>query len=204
MEACATAVARPPPNRDSLQRSPRAGGPASCAPRRACRAASASPGPPPPPASRRSREQGRRPSRRPGCRAARPGRRTAASRCHATRRRPSGPPSASPLPYPLRPGSPARRRGPQLAVAAVPRGSNASRSAPPSPSAPGTASRSEGDVSKIGVVRVFSKPAPDAEDRLRRLFTLLLKHAARERQAAPEEDSLPESELAGDHIEAEA
>ena len=65
--------------------------------------------------------------------------------------------------------------------------------------------RPEGDAFELGVVRVFSKPAPDAEDRLRRLFTLLLKHAARERQAAPEEkDSLPEAELAGDHIEAEA
>ena len=64
--------------------------------------------------------------------------------------------------------------------------------------------RPEGDASELGVVRVFSKPAPDAEDRLRRLFTLLLKHAARERQAAPKEDSLPEAELDGDHIEAEA
>ena len=64
--------------------------------------------------------------------------------------------------------------------------------------------RPEGDASELGVVRVFSKPAPDAEDRLRRLFTLLLKHAARERQAAPKKDSLPEAELAGDHIEAEA
>ena len=54
--------------------------------------------------------------------------------------------------------------------------------------------RPEGDGSELGVVRVFSKPAPDAEDRLRRLFTLLLKHAARERQAAPEKDSTPETE----------
>ena len=59
------------------------------------------------------------------------------------------------------------------------------------------------DASEFGVVRVFSKPAPDAEDRLRRLFTLLLEHAARERQAAPATDSPPEADLAGDHIEAE-
>ena len=68
----------------------------------------------------------------------------------------------------------------------------------------GRRGRLEGDAFELGVVRVFSKPAPDAEDRLRRLFTLLLKHAARERQAAPMKDSPPEAELAGDHIEAEA
>ena len=62
----------------------------------------------------------------------------------------------------------------------------------------------EEDASEFGVVRIISRPAPDAEDRLRRLFTLLLEHAARERQAAPEKDSLPGAELAGDDIEAEA
>ena len=41
----------------------------------------------------------------------------------------------------------------------------------------------EEDASEFGVVRIISRPAPDAEDRLRRLFTLLLEHAARERQA---------------------
>ena len=41
------------------------------------------------------------------------------------------------------------------------------------------------------MVRVFSKPAPDAEDWLRRLFTLLLEHAARERQAAPVSGAVP-------------
>ena len=54
--------------------------------------------------------------------------------------------------------------------------------------------RPEEDASEFGVVRVFSKPAPDAEDRLRRLFTLLLEHAARERQAAPATDSPSEAE----------
>ena len=62
----------------------------------------------------------------------------------------------------------------------------------------------EEDASEFGVVRVISKPAPDAEDRLRRLFTLLLEHAAKERQAPSEKDSLPRAELAGDDIEAEA
>ena len=54
--------------------------------------------------------------------------------------------------------------------------------------------RPEGNASEFGVVTVVSKPAPDAEDRLRRLFTLLLEHAARERQAAPETDSTQEAE----------
>ena len=63
--------------------------------------------------------------------------------------------------------------------------------------------RPEGGASELGVVRVVSRPAPDAEDRLRRLFTLLLEHAAREGQPAPEKDSLPGAELAGDDIEAE-
>ena len=62
----------------------------------------------------------------------------------------------------------------------------------------------EEDASEFGVVRIISRLAPDAEDRLRRLFTLLLEHAARERQAPSEKDSLPRAELAGDDIEAEA
>ena len=64
--------------------------------------------------------------------------------------------------------------------------------------------RPEGDASDLGVVRVFSKPAPDAEDRLRRLFTLLLEHSAMERHAAPMKDSFPGVDLAGDNSEAEA
>ena len=68
----------------------------------------------------------------------------------------------------------------------------------------GRRGRHEGDASEFGTVRVFSKPAPDAEDRLRRLFTLLLEHAARKRQAAPEMESLPETDLADDHMEVES
>ena len=45
------------------------------------------------------------------------------------------------------------------------------------------------DAPDIGVVRLASNPGPDAEDRLRRLFSLLVKYATKDRQAAPEEDS---------------
>ena len=45
------------------------------------------------------------------------------------------------------------------------------------------------DAPDIGVVRVASNPGPDAQDRLRRLFSLLVKYATKDRQAAPEKDS---------------
>ena len=64
--------------------------------------------------------------------------------------------------------------------------------------------RPEGDASEFGVVRVVSKPAPDAEDRLRRLFTILLGQSARDNQAESEEDSSPDDRQGGDHQEAEA
>ena len=44
------------------------------------------------------------------------------------------------------------------------------------------------DDPELRVVAINCNPAPDAEDRLRRLFTLLLEHAAGESQAAPEDD----------------
>ena len=62
----------------------------------------------------------------------------------------------------------------------------------------------EEDFSEFGEVRVISRPVPDAEDRLRRLFTLLLEHAARERRAASEKHPLADSRPAEDHIETEA
>ena len=37
-------------------------------------------------------------------------------------------------------------------------------------------------ASDVGTVRVICRPAPDAEDRLRRLFTLLVKHATKDRE----------------------
>ena len=62
----------------------------------------------------------------------------------------------------------------------------------------------EEDFSEFGEVRIFSRPAPDAEDRLRRLFTILLKPSARDGQAASEKHSPPDDTHVGDHLEAEA
>ena len=64
--------------------------------------------------------------------------------------------------------------------------------------------RPERAPSEIGVVRVFSNPGPDAEDRLRRLFSLLVKYATRDGQAASEKDSPPGAPDVADHPEAEA
>ncbi len=55
--------------------------------------------------------------------------------------------------------------------------------------------------SEFGVVRVISKPAPDAEDRLRRLFTILLGHPAGENRAEPEKDSPSDDRWVGDRLE---
>ena len=63
---------------------------------------------------------------------------------------------------------------------------------------------SEEDSPEFGEVRVISRPGPDAEDRLRRLFTLLLQHAAGERQDEPQRDALSGGRPAEDHPEAEA
>ena len=45
------------------------------------------------------------------------------------------------------------------------------------------------DAFEIGEIRVSSRPGPDARDRLRRIFTILLEHAAEERQSVPEDAS---------------
>ena len=50
---------------------------------------------------------------------------------------------------------------------------------------------------QLGVVRVQCNPAPDAQDRLRRLFTLLVKHAAGNGIAPPERKSPLEDGGAG-------
>ena len=63
--------------------------------------------------------------------------------------------------------------------------------------------RTARDEPELRFVGIDVKPAPDAQDRLRRLFTILLEHAASERQAAPEKDSLPDADIAGNHVEAE-
>ena len=49
-----------------------------------------------------------------------------------------------------------------------------------------TSDRSPGE---LRIVAINCNPAPDAQDRLRRLFTLLLEHTARDRQIATDEDS---------------
>ena len=54
------------------------------------------------------------------------------------------------------------------------------------------------------VVRVDCKPGPDAQDRLRRLFTLLVKYAARDRLPVPERDTPADASPAEDHAEEEA
>ena len=62
----------------------------------------------------------------------------------------------------------------------------------------------EEDFSEFGEVRVISRPAPDAEDRLRRLFTLLLGSSAGDGKAESEKDSLPDDGHSDDHVGAEA
>ena len=60
-----------------------------------------------------------------------------------------------------------------------------------------------GDASEIGVVRVFSNPGPDAEDRLRRALSLMIKYATRDRQAAHGEDAPTDAPPGKHHDEAE-
>ena len=60
-----------------------------------------------------------------------------------------------------------------------------------------------GDASKIGVIRVFSKPGPDAEDRLRRLMSLMVKHATRDGLDTAREDSSDDERPDEHHAEAE-
>ena len=54
------------------------------------------------------------------------------------------------------------------------------------------------DASEIGVVRVLYNPGPDTEDRLRRLMSLMIKYATRDRQAAHGEDA-PTDDPPGEH-----
>ena len=58
----------------------------------------------------------------------------------------------------------------------------------------------KGDPSEIGVVRVFSNPGPDAEDRLRRLFILLVRYATQDGTDEPHQDHSSDD----DYTEAEA
>ena len=49
--------------------------------------------------------------------------------------------------------------------------------------------RSSRDSSDMRVVGIDFNPGPDAEERLRRLFTLLVKYATRDKLPVPEQDS---------------
>ena len=62
----------------------------------------------------------------------------------------------------------------------------------------------EEDFPEFGEVRVISRPAPDAEERLRRLFTLLLRPSASDGQAESEKDPPTDHQMTGDDQEAEA
>ena len=57
------------------------------------------------------------------------------------------------------------------------------------------------DAFEIGVIRVSSRPAPDARDRLRRIITLMIKHAARDRQAAHGDNARTSDPQAEGHAE---
>ena len=57
---------------------------------------------------------------------------------------------------------------------------------------------------EIGVITVSSRPGPDARDRLRRIITLMIKHAARDRQAAHGDNASTSDPQSEDHAEAEA
>ena len=63
--------------------------------------------------------------------------------------------------------------------------------------------RDAGDAPEIGVVRVFSNPGPDAEDRLRRLLSLMVRYATRDGQAARSESAAPDDSQPEDQSEAE-
>ena len=51
--------------------------------------------------------------------------------------------------------------------------------------------RPDRDAPELRVVGIDVNPAPDARDRRRRIFTILIEYAARERQAAPDGGDAP-------------
>ena len=61
--------------------------------------------------------------------------------------------------------------------------------------------RPAGDAPEIGAVRVFSNPGPDAQDRLRRLLSLMVRYATRDGRAETEQDSSSGAPDAGEHRE---
>ena len=50
------------------------------------------------------------------------------------------------------------------------------------------------NASEIGVVRVFSNPGPDAEDRLRRLMSLMIKYATEDKLDTKQGGNCPPDE----------
>ena len=60
--------------------------------------------------------------------------------------------------------------------------------------------RRHGTSFQVRGVTVISNPGPDAEERLRSLFTLIARYAIRDAQAAAEKDDAPRAE---DHGEGE-
>ena len=62
---------------------------------------------------------------------------------------------------------------------------------------PGRPKGSGTDSPELRVVAIHCNPAPDAQDRLRRLFTLLLEHTAESAEDAPAEDP-PAADHAGE------
>ena len=60
-----------------------------------------------------------------------------------------------------------------------------------------------GDAPEIGVVRVFANPGPDAQDRLRRLLSLMVRYATRDGQAAQCESTLPGDSPSQDHADSD-
>ena len=61
-----------------------------------------------------------------------------------------------------------------------------------------------GDPRDIGVIRVFSRPGPDADDRLRRLMSLMIRYATSDGQDTPENESQTDARPADDTTEADA
>ncbi len=60
------------------------------------------------------------------------------------------------------------------------------------------ATKSRRAVTKLRVAGVKCNPAPDAQMRLRRIFTILIKHVERDGQKTPKKDSSDEVALSDD------
>ena len=56
---------------------------------------------------------------------------------------------------------------------------------------------------EISAITVSYSPPPDARYRLRRIITMMIKHAARDRRAAQGENAPPSDPQAEDHAEAD-